>query len=126
MEYKKQERLGPVCLECGDRIMYGRTDKKYCSDDCRMKHYNSLAKQGRACRRKTLAALFRNHAILDDLFRKGVQSVDMIDIVAMGFVPGIVTSYMRSGKHDEFRCFDIRYIMTPTRIYAISKTKELF
>jgi hypothetical protein len=43
----------------------------------------------------------------------------------MGFVPGMVTSYRRVGKHDEFFCFDIKYIMTNMRIYSISKLENV-
>lgn len=43
----------------------------------------------------------------------------------MGFVPGMVTSYQRVGKHDEFCCFDIKFIMTKMRIYSISKLENV-
>ena len=125
MDYKKYERHMPVCLECGDTIRYGRTDKKFCCDECRNRHYNEQTKSGRAFRRKILSQLVTNYDVLDTLFKAGISSVDMIDAVTMGFVPGIVTSYRRVGKHDEFGCFDIRYIMTKMRIYSISKLENV-
>ena len=66
-----------------------------------------------------------NYQVLDNLFRAGVQSIDILDAVTMGFVPGVVTSYRRVGKHDEFCCFDIKYIMTNMRIYSISKLENV-
>ena len=66
-----------------------------------------------------------NYQVLDSLFRAGVQSIDIMDAVTMGFVPGVVTSYRRIGKHDEFFCFDIKYIMTNMRIYSISKLENV-
>jgi hypothetical protein len=72
-----------------------------------------------------MSQLVANYDVLDTLFKAGVTSVDLIDAVTMGFVPGIVTSYRRVGKHDEFCCFDIRYIMTQMRIYSISKLENV-
>jgi hypothetical protein len=66
-----------------------------------------------------------NYQILDSLFRADIHSVEIIDAVTMGFVPGVMTSYRRVGKHDEFCCFDIKYIMTKMRIYSISKLENV-
>ena len=66
-----------------------------------------------------------NYQILEKLLQAEVDSIDLIDVVTMGFAPGVVTSYRRLGKHDEFGCFDIRYIMTGTRIYSISKLENV-
>lgn len=126
MDYvNKMERRTSTCLECGDQIRYGRTDKKFCCDDCRNRHYNNLAKGSRTYRRKVLAMLSRNYDVLNEILRSGANSVDLLDAVTMGFVPGIMTSCRKSGRHDEFCCFDIRYIMTRTRIYSISKIQNV-
>ena len=60
MEYVKRERKLPVCLECGDKIRYGRSDKKFCCEDCKTRHYNNLAKGSRAYRRRVISRLARN------------------------------------------------------------------
>lgn len=124
MDYKKYERHMPVCLECGDRIRYGRIDKKYCCDDCRTRHHNAMAKKSRSFRRRVMKILLRNYDVLDGLIRSGIESIDLLDITAMGFAPGFVTSCSRSGKHDLYSCFDIKYIMTRTRVYSIMKIQN--
>jgi hypothetical protein len=121
MDYKESKRNVAVCLECGDRINYGRTDKKFCCHDCRQKYNNQQVKSGRAYRRRMMAALARNYSILDGLLKSGVKSVDIVDVVSMGFVPGVVTSYHKIRRHDEYSCFDIKYIMTSSRICSITK-----
>lgn len=121
---KKGERHMLVCLECGDRIRYGRTDKKFCCDDCRMRHYNAAARSSRAFRRRVFSVLSRNHRVLETLLKAGVDSVDLIDLAAMGFSPTFVTSHTKTGKHNEYGCFDIKYIMTRTRIYSIMKIQN--
>ena len=78
MDYKKWQRNIPVCLECGDKIRYGRTDKKFCCDECRNRHYNSKLKEGRAYRRKVLAILQKNYDLLDELLKSGVDSADSL------------------------------------------------
>lgn len=82
-----------------------------------------MARAGRTYRRRVLAQLSVNYELLDGLIRMGKESVPLLDIVSMGFVTSVVTSFQRVGKHNEFRCFDIKYIMTATRLFSISKIK---
>lgn len=121
MDYKISDRKISVCLECGDKIRYGRTDKKFCCDNCRVKYNNEHAKAGRAYRRRVLGILSKNYDILEDMLRSDVTSVDLVELVNMGFVPGMVTSYHKVCRHDEYACFDIKYIMTSSRVYGIKK-----
>lgn len=124
MSYKKYERHIPVCLECGDEIRYGRTDKKFCCEECRTKHNNALARSSRILKRRVMKVLTRNYEILSSLHKAEVESIDLIDIMSMGFIPSVVTSYRKSGRHDEYSCFDIKFIMTNTRVYSISKIQN--
>lgn len=124
MEYKKFERHIAVCLECGDQIRYGRTDKKFCCDECRSRHNNEKVRQGRVFRRRVLSALSRNYEILDNLIKADVTSIDLMALTSMGFSLSLMTSYSKNGKHVECGCFDIRYIKTSTRIYSISKIQN--
>ena len=126
MDYgNKKIKHMPRCLECGEQIRYGRTDKKYCCEDCRNRHHNSMMKDSRAFRRRTLSILSRNYSILEEFIKFGIRSVDLSYLLQRGFVPGIVTSYRKVRKHDEYSCFDIKYIMTETRIYGMSKIQNV-
>ncbi len=124
MEYdKKYVKHRSLCLECGDVIRYGRTDKKFCCEECKTKHHNDRAKAGRAYRHKILAVLNKNYEILDEILRSGADSSELIDLMSMGFVPGVVTSYRKTASHDVYTCYDIKYIMTRTRVYSIMKIR---
>ncbi len=126
MDYdKKYVRHRSLCLECGNVIRYGRTDKKYCCEDCKTKHHNDMARTGRAYKHKVISIINRNYGILDGLLKSGTESADLIELMSMGFVPGMATSYRKEGKHDVYTCFDIRYIMTRTRLYSIMKIRNL-
>lgn len=121
MEYKISTRKTSVCLECGDKIRYGRTDKKFCCEDCRVRYNNHQARGSKIYRRRIQSTLSSNYAILDALLREGVTSVDIVELVSKGFVIGIMTSYNKVCRHDEYACFDIKYKMTASRVYGITK-----
>ena len=124
-DYKSYIRHMPVCLECGDKIRYGRTDKKFCCEECRSKHYNRQAKGSRAFRGKVLRQLNANYEILESLLKSGVTAADMTDLLSLGFSPAIVTSVKRTRTRVEYTCFDIKYIMTPSRLSSISKIQNV-
>ena len=126
MEYgKKNTRNVARCLECGDAIAYGRSDKKFCSEDCKNRHHNHQSRSSRNIRRRVTAMLEKNYEVLDELVRSGIESVRLSDVLLMGFNPLYVTSYRKLRNHQEYLCFDIRYIMTPSRLCSISKIQNL-
>lgn len=124
MDYGKRERNISRCLECGDKIKYGRSDKKFCCEQCRMTYNNALLKASRGYKRKILSLLSRNYTILEELLKSGKDSSEIQDLEMRGFMPGIVTSYHRCGKHDVFCCFDIKYVRTSTKIYSVMKIQN--
>ena len=125
MKYVRRLRTVPRCLHCGEKISYGRTDKKYCCDDCRVEHNNSMTRDSRMFRRRVLSQLSSNYDILVTLLHAGTASIPLADIVSMGFAPGVVTSCSKAGKHVEFGCFDIKFRMTQTKIYSIYKIQNV-
>ena len=126
MDYAKKEKIMPVCLECGDKIRYGRSDKKFCCDECRTRHYNNMAKGSRTYRRKVMTRLTRNYQILEQILKSGESSMELTDLVSFGFSPDTVTGFHKNRfKSDEYWCFDIKYRMTDSRVYSISKLRNV-
>lgn len=80
-----------------------------------------MARSGRFFRRRIIAVLNRNYAILDEMLREGRLSAGITELAEIGFTPNMVTSVSKSRKHMEYSCFDIRYVMTETRIHSITK-----
>jgi hypothetical protein len=68
-----------------------------------------------------MKALSGNYDILDSLVKAGVTSMDLFDLVNLGFVLDAVTSHRKVRHHDEYACFDIKYVLTPSRISGITK-----
>ena len=126
MDYSKKTPKGSSrCLECGDKISYGRTDKKFCSEDCKNRHHNHKSRSERYVKRKTISMLENNYEILDGLIKKGVDTVMLSDILVLGFNPAYLTSFSRVNHHDIYACFDITYTLTPSRLCSISKIQNL-
>ena len=110
----------PCCLECGDPIPYGRSDRKYCSDRCRHRYNNRESRRWHRRYARVIGILEQNHGILDRLLKSGVTSLLKSDLVQMGYRTDFVTSCRKAGRRTVCRCFDIRYEETETRIRALS------
>lgn len=118
----KRNKIGSRCLECGDHIVYGRIDKKFCCDQCKNKYNYKRHQSEKAVRTRVFSCLGRNYTILNKLLAMEVHSIDISDVIQMGFNPDFITSFRKISKHEEYRCFDIRYLRMPTRLVSIEKT----
>lgn len=121
MEYKIKQPGNHVCLECGDIITYGREDRKFCSDRCKNKYHNDIAHRHRSAQIKVIRALSKNYRILDSLLMEGIYSMNLMDLAQMGYNKEYATSYQKVRGRNEYRCFDIKYCLTPTRIMKIER-----
>ena len=124
MAYKIEDMKHPVsCLNCGKEIPNGRPDRKFCGTVCKNRYHNRKKYQQReVVEQRVMRILERNHNILDKLLRLGVNSLDRLTLVGLGYSPDYVTSYRKSGIHHQYACFDIHYEQTPTRIKKIIRT----
>ena len=123
MKYKIETEQTARCLECGKEIVYGRTDKKFCSSSCKNRFHNKLVKDSHSYRNKVANALGRNYEILARLIKEQCNTADLGDLVQWGFNLEYCTGYRKVRGHDEYRCFDIKYLRTPSRIFNISKVQ---
>ncbi len=126
MDYSRRtQRTASRCLECGDKIGYGRSDKKFCCDECKNRHHNHKARSSRFVKRKVISILEKNHEILNGLVRNGVEMVCLSEIMILGFNPGYATAFRKVSHHEKYECFDITYSMTAGRLTSISKIQNL-
>ena len=123
MDYRNNEenRQFSLCLECGDEIHYGRTDRKFCCESCKNRYNNRKSRDSRNAKLRIINALYKNYKVLDRMLKLGLESMDLTELKHLGFDPAFVTSYRKFRRHDEFCCFDIRFIMTPNKIYSVSR-----
>ena len=126
MDYpKKTTRNTPRCLECGDKISYGRTDEKFCCEECKNRHHNHKSRAERIIRRRTMSVLEKNYEILEGFAKAGTDTVMLSDALILGFNPVYVTSFSRVNHRDVYGCFDITYTMTASKLCSISKIQNL-
>lgn len=117
------ERRQVHCICCGDLILYGRPDRKFCSSTCKNRWHNRQKYPAQELvERRIIRILRRNHDILDRLIRLDIHSLDRVTLMSLGYHPDYVTSYRRVGVRNEYTCFDIHYELTPTRIKKIVRT----
>lgn len=114
----------PVCLECGDEIVYGRKDKKFCSDNCKNAYHNRRYHYSRALRLRILGTLDRNYSVLEKLLRLKISTISLGDLAQMGYNKEFVTSYHKVGGHDEYRCFDIKYCCSSSKIFRLERVQQ--
>lgn len=88
-----------VCLECGEPLM-GRSDKKFCSDQCRNNYNNRRYSQEEAVVRSINLILKKNYHILRDANPTGKTTIPRQKLLEKGFNFGYFTSQYttRSGK----------------------------
>lgn len=123
MAYDTNKYDVPLCLECGGRIEYGRKDRKFCCPECKNAYHNRQHHYRRSVQLYISGALERNYDILNRLLKADITSVSLGDIAQMGFNMEYMTSFHKAGVHTEYRCFDIRYFCSPTKVYNIERVK---
>ena len=110
-----------ICLECGEQIPYVRTNKKFCCEKCKNTYHNKIARSHRLSKLRILNALDKNYRILSKLLGIDIHSVDLIQAKQLGFELSYVTSYRKVRTRNEYCCFDIRFKISETKLYDISR-----
>ena len=98
------------CLECGEGF-HGRSDKKFCSDQCRNAYNNRMkSSAGLSFIRKVNGILARNRNILASMNPNGKTSIPRSKLLNRGFDPEYMTHIYttRAGRVYYF-CYDQGY-----------------
>lgn len=121
MRYESPTENHVHCLECGDPIPYGRSDRKYCSDRCRNRWHNREYRRWRRQFAGVIDTLLQNYLVLDRLVKIGVDAIPKTELAQLGFRTDYVTASRKVGRHMECSCFDIRYRETEGRIVHLER-----
>lgn len=111
------------CLECGDVLPYGRRDMKFCSVNCKSRYHYVNGGHLKSLRMKTIGAIDRNYGILESLLDEGVTSMDIPDLAQRGYNFDCITSYHKVRKRNEYRCYDIKYFMSESRVFCLTRVR---
>lgn len=96
---------------------------KFCCVSCKSRYHYVNVGHLKGLRLKTIGALDRNHEILSSLLEKGVTSMNIPDLVQMGYRFDCVTSYHKVRNHHEYRCFDIKYNLSESRMFGLARVE---
>ncbi len=98
------------CLACNTAINSGRSDKKFCSYNCRNNHHNGINKEKYSGIRAVEKPFHKNRGILEKLFSRGLNTVYHETLVILGFNFEKITHNEKSDNGSE-RFFVYEFIL---------------
>lgn len=97
---------GRTCLDCGEKLR-GRSDKKFCSDQCRNNYNNRINRESNAYVRNIHNLLRKNRKILADLYDSGILKIHRDALVVAGYSFGFFTHMVETdGKGVCWYCYE--------------------
>jgi len=119
MAYDSPEHPGQLCLNCGKPV-YGRTDKKFCSPECKNGWHYFHEADYRKCKYWAQTALGRNHKILKSMIENGVDKLSLVELQMRGFTPRLVTGHISGDAGiQQYACYNIMYKENDTEIFDV-------
>ncbi len=103
--------MAKKCEECGDKI-FGRQDKRFCTDQCRSTYNNRLNSDSNNFMRNINNILRRNRRILIDQNPNGKAKVHKDKMMELGFNFNYFTNVYRTKKGNVYYfCYEYGYLM---------------
>lgn len=108
-----------TCPECGDPV-HGRTDKKFCSDQCRNSFNNKNTGYSNNYVRKVNGILRKNRKILSELNPKGKTKVHLNQLKHRGFDFKYFTElYVTKTGNTYHFCYEQGYLKLDNDYFAL-------
>lgn len=108
-----------TCIECGDEIR-GRSDKKFCSDQCRNAYNNKLNQDANNLVRNVNGILKKNRRILQELNPGGKKTVHKDKLLEKGFNFNYLTGVLKTKEGKEYRfCYEHGYLELDNGFYVL-------
>jgi len=99
------------CLFC-ESVIHGRSDKKFCDDNCRSCHYKEHHRLDDYLK-KVNATLMRNRKILEKFVNEmnhSDLSIPLSSLMLHGFNMSFHTGTVKLGKETGYCCYDYTYL----------------
>ncbi len=122
----KSSATAQQCLFC-KKTVRGRSDKKFCDDNCRNNYNNGLKSVSNNLMRNINNALSKNRRILENLLPAGeeVAKSNKERLLQKGFSFKYIThTYTNKKDNVYFFCYDMGYLPLENDWYLIVKRKE--
>ena len=104
-----------TCLQCGAGII-GRSDKRFCSDQCRYLSNNATKQQNQSERRIQIinSVLRKNRSILRQFSPHGKTTIPQQYLELAGFDFSYLTQVYRTQRGNTYHlCYDYGYLLLP-------------
>ena len=113
-----------VCLDCGARLL-GRSDKKFCSDQCRNNYNNRINRDQNNYVRNVHSQLRRNRKVLADLYEDGHHHIHGDALIAQGYNFTFFTHLVetREGARWSY-CFEYGFMETEEGYLDLQKSRS--
>lgn len=114
-----------TCMDCGEKL-HGRTDKKFCDDQCRS-HFNNLLKADERTPVKQInRILLTNRKILEKLNPSGKTRINKNRLEKAGFNFVYFTHLYETQKGNTYKfCYDLGYLLIENNWYLLVKAQGL-
>ena len=111
--------MANLCKEC-NRELFGRIDKKFCSDQCRTTYNNNRNRDINGYVRKVNTILKKNRKILLELNPNGKIKIHKDRLLDRGFNFDYFTNqYITKKGNIYYFCYDQGYIAFDNDMYAL-------
>ncbi len=118
------ENTERTCAECKGAL-YGREDKRFCSDQCKNSYNNRINKAANSYVRKVNSVLRKNRAILLEMNPEGKRKVPKDELVRRGFDFSFFTDVYTTKTEKEYRyCYEQGYLEISPGWYILVEKKE--
>jgi predicted nucleic acid-binding Zn ribbon protein len=108
-----------ICPECGYEII-GRTDKKFCSDQCRNTYNNRLKQDVNNYMRNVNNILRKNRRILSELNPHGKSKAHRTKMIEKGFNFDYYTNtYTTKAGNIYYFCYEYGYLPIEDDYFAL-------
>ncbi|HHW60070.1 MAG: hypothetical protein WBL11_06880 [Bacteroidales bacterium] len=113
------------CLECGEPLV-GRSDKKFCDDQCRNAYNNRLNRDSINIYRKINNKLRKNRRIISELNKTGKTKIKIEALRKKGFDFKYHTHILNTAKGTTyFFCYDMGYLIIDNEYALLVYDKEI-
>lgn len=112
------------CLDCG-AVLRGRSDKKFCDDQCRSNFNNRMKAGIYSSMRPVNAILRKNYTILTQVCQENQVTIKKDDLLKYGFNPDYHTHLQQSQNGNTyFFCYEYGYMKIENETFLIVRKND--
>ncbi|MCF8222449.1 MAG: hypothetical protein K9J25_04825 [Bacteroidales bacterium] len=114
------------CLDCGAALR-GRSDKKFCSDQCRNNYNNTINREANSLVRNVHSVLRRNRKVLCELYESGKKRIHKDALLVSEFNINFFTHSVETEKDRLVTryCYEYGYRIMDSEYLLLVKNTDL-